>query len=78
MALSDEAVRSTAIARNARSFERELLIAKLEAEMLATDPGNSEIEWRKGWNTRALSLIEALREPPVHERFDTTESDGSK
>ncbi len=60
------------ITKEVRSFQRQLLIAKLEAEMLDCTPPHGDIEWRKGWNTRAQALIDFLRseESPVHERFD--------
>ena len=51
------------VATNARQFERELLAAKLEAELLQVDglADASDLEWRKGWNARATSIVAGLR-----------------
>lgn len=64
-----EADEQRQVATNARSFERELLIAKLEAERLgpvshrADDPRDEQMDnaYRRGWNDRAESLIAMLR-----------------
>jgi hypothetical protein len=49
--------------QNARSFERELLVAKLEAELFNDGEGADEHErgFRAGWNSRARSIVEQLR-----------------
>ncbi len=51
------------ICANARSFERELIIAKLKAEALdesgPVDSGDDH-DYRVGWNQRARSIVEML------------------
>lgn len=60
---SDEsAERDRAIMVNARSFERELLVAKLEAELFIEEQGDDiEQAYRRGWNARARACIAELR-----------------
>lgn len=51
-----------ALSKNARCFERELIAAKLEAELFIVPQGDErERAWRDGWNERARSLIRELR-----------------
>ncbi len=67
---------------NARSFQRELVIAKLEAELLPPDLESGDVEWRKGWNERTRSLVEFLRRDSLQvttgDRFDTSDEPGGK
>jgi hypothetical protein len=50
------------VAQNARQFERELIAAKLEAELLDENQGDDfERGYRRGWNARAKSCVEELR-----------------
>jgi hypothetical protein len=60
--MSEEKDAVRMVVQNARSFERELLIAKLKAEMFETSSPTTAADkaWREGWNQRAKSLIEQL------------------
>ena len=50
------------VALNARQFERELLAAKLEAELLDENQGDDfERGYRRGWNARATAFVQELR-----------------
>lgn len=51
------------VATNARQVERELIAAKLEAELLALGDASTSEEraYRQGWNDRAASVVRELR-----------------
>lgn len=50
------------VAQHARQFERELIAAKLEAELLDEDQGDDfERGYRRGWNARATACVQELR-----------------
>lgn len=74
--MSDDAIdmdryeRERAISQGAKEFQREIIIAKLEAELLQypmapneRDHRDLELDnaYRKGWNDRARALVEWLR-----------------
>lgn len=61
--MSEEKDAVRLVVQNARTFERELIIAKLKAEMFNASEaheGDSAAGFKLGWNTRAKSLIEQL------------------
>lgn len=60
--MSEEKDAVRMVVQNARVFERELLIAKLEAELFIEEQGDDiEQAYRRGWNARARACIEELR-----------------